>query len=187
MKTKYTPRVARDSASASGAAREVTGPTVAAVAHHFVSAPARSTCSGHRKNGILHRHLQVTRTIVVGPAEKDGTGGCAPSGGAPTWLWTEVADRRYGRMLGAGRAVVQSGNARRGGTIFGFGDRQLSLHGVQVVWCDSITVIAMLDSLHLLGGPPRFDIGGPECQGFLGGLVRVITGEPERAMWQVAT
>jgi predicted polyphosphate/ATP-dependent NAD kinase len=91
------------------------------------------------------------------------------------------------RHAGAGRAIVQSCNARRGGIIFGFGNRQLSLQVVQAVECDSITVIATLDSLHRLDGPPRFDIGGPECHGFLGGLIRVITGECERAMWQVAT
>ena len=63
----------------------------------------------------------------------------------------------------------------------------MSLQVVQAVGCDSITVIATLDSLYLLDGPPRFDIGGPECHGFLAELVRVITGERERAMRQVAT
>jgi len=89
-------------------------------------------------------------------------------------------------MLGAGRAIVQSCNARRGGTIFGCGDRLLSPQVVQAVGCDNIIVIATLDCLHALDGPLQLDIGDPKCHRYVAGYVRVIIGERERAIWQVA-
>jgi predicted polyphosphate/ATP-dependent NAD kinase len=51
---------------------------------------------------------------------------------------------------------------------------------------DNIIVIAALDRLHALDEPPRVDTGDRECDRFLAGSVRAITGEGERAIWQVA-
>jgi predicted polyphosphate/ATP-dependent NAD kinase len=82
--------------------------------------------------------------------------------------------------------MIQPCNARRGGTIFGCGNQQLSPHVVQTLGRDNIIVIAALDRLHALDGPPRVDTGDRECHRFLAGSVRVITGEGERAICQVA-
>ena len=82
--------------------------------------------------------------------------------------------------------IVQLCNARRGGTIFGCGNQQLIPHVIQTVGRDNIIVIAALDRLHALDGPPRVDTGDRECDRFLAGSVRAITGEGERAIWQVA-
>ena len=50
--------MARRIASESGAAREVTGPTLAAATNDPVPAPAYSKCSWRRKRAILQRYLQ---------------------------------------------------------------------------------------------------------------------------------
>jgi len=95
------------------------------------------------------------------------------------WGWAVYGRRPYG-------IIVQSCNAGRGGTIFGYGNQQLSPQVIQAVGRDSILVIATRDKLHALDGPPRVDTGDPSGDRFLAGYVRVITGERERAMWQVA-
>lgn len=71
------------------------------------------------------------------------------------------------------------------GYIFGRGNQQLSPQVIQAVGRDNIMVIATLDKLHALGGPLRVDTGDPECDQLLAGYFRVITGERERAIWQV--
>ena len=71
------------------------------------------------------------------------------------------------------------------GYIFGRGNQQLSPKVIQAVGRDNIMVIATLDKLHALGGPLRVDTGDPECDQLLAGYFRVITGERERAIWQV--
>ena len=71
-------------------------------------------------------------------------------------------------------------------TIFGCGNQQLSPHVIQTLGCDNIIVIAVPDRLHAMDGPPRVDTGDHECDRFLAGSVRVVTGEGERAIWQVA-
>ncbi|MGO9150768.1 MAG: ATP-NAD kinase family protein [Acidimicrobiales bacterium] len=71
------------------------------------------------------------------------------------------------------------------GYIFGRGNQQLSPQVIKAVGRDNIMVIATLDKLHALGGPLRVDTGDPECDQLLAGYFRVITGERERAIWQV--
>jgi predicted polyphosphate/ATP-dependent NAD kinase len=71
------------------------------------------------------------------------------------------------------------------GYVFGRGNQQLSPKVIQAVGRDNIIVIATLDKLHALGGPLRVDTGDPGCDRLLEGYVRVITGERERAIWQV--
>ena len=71
------------------------------------------------------------------------------------------------------------------GYVFGRGNQQLSPQVIQAVGRDNIMVIATLDKLHALGGPLRVDTGDPECDQLLAGYFRVITGERERAIWQV--
>lgn len=73
------------------------------------------------------------------------------------------------------------------GYVFGRGNQQLSPQVIRAVGRDNIMVIATLDKLHALGGPLRVDTGDPECDLLLAGYLRVITGERERAIWQVAT
>jgi len=82
--------------------------------------------------------------------------------------------------------IVQSCNARRGGTIFRHSSQQLSPQVIQAVGRYNIIGIAALDSLPVLDWPRRVDTGDPQCRRFLAGCVRVITGERERATWQVA-
>lgn len=78
-----------------------------------------------------------------------------------------------------------SANASRGGTIFGCGNQQLSPQVIQA-GRDNIIVNATLDRLYALDWPRRVETGDRECDRFHGGYVRVITGERERAIWQVA-
>lgn len=72
------------------------------------------------------------------------------------------------------------------GYIFGRGNQQLSPKVIRAVGRDNIMVIATLDKLHAMDGPLRVDTGDPECDRLLAGYVRVITGERERVIWQVA-
>ena len=72
------------------------------------------------------------------------------------------------------------------GYIFGRGNQQLSPKVIRAVGRDNIIVIATLDKLHAMDGPLRVDTGDPECDRLLAGYVRVITGERERVIWQVA-
>jgi predicted polyphosphate/ATP-dependent NAD kinase len=73
------------------------------------------------------------------------------------------------------------------GYVFGRGNQQLSPQVIRAVGRDNIIVIATLDKLHALGGPLRVDTGDAECDRLLAGYLRVITGEREWAIWQVAS
>ena len=73
------------------------------------------------------------------------------------------------------------------GYIFGRGNQQLSPRVIQEVGRDNVLVIATLDKLHALNGPLRVDTGDPECDRLLCGHIRVVTGERERVIWQVAS
>jgi predicted polyphosphate/ATP-dependent NAD kinase len=72
------------------------------------------------------------------------------------------------------------------GYIFGRGNQQLSPKVIRAVGRDNIIVMATLDKLHAIAGPLRVDTGDPGCDRLLAGYVRVITGERERVIWQVA-
>ena len=87
------------------------------------------------------------------------------------WGWAAYGRRPIWPPLRFGRSsakdgpcppygiIVKSCNAQRGGAIFGCGSQQLSY---------------------------QVDTGDPESDRCLGGYDRVITGERERAIWQVA-
>jgi predicted polyphosphate/ATP-dependent NAD kinase len=73
------------------------------------------------------------------------------------------------------------------GYVFGRGNQQLSPRVIQAVGRDNIIVIATLGKLHALNGPLRVDTGDPETDRLLSGHIRVITGERERVIWQIAS
>jgi predicted polyphosphate/ATP-dependent NAD kinase len=71
------------------------------------------------------------------------------------------------------------------GSLFGRGNQQLSPRVIRAVGREHIVVIATLEKLHALRGPLVVDTGDPECDRYLAGHIRVITGERERVVWRV--
>jgi len=82
--------------------------------------------------------------------------------------------------------IDQSSKARRGGAISRRDNQKLSPYIIQALRSDSIIGIAALDQLHEQELLRWVDTRGPECDRDVAGYVRVINGERERTIWQVA-
>jgi len=71
------------------------------------------------------------------------------------------------------------------GYLFGRGNQQLSPAVIRAVGKEGLVVAATLDKLHALGGPLLVDTGDAECDAYLSGHIKVITGEADRVIWRV--
>ena len=72
------------------------------------------------------------------------------------------------------------------GYLFGRGNQQISPRLIAAAGRPNILVAATVDKLQGLDGPLLVDTGDEVCDRALAGYIRVITGEYERVMWQVA-
>jgi predicted polyphosphate/ATP-dependent NAD kinase len=71
------------------------------------------------------------------------------------------------------------------GYLFGRGNQQLSPAVIRAVGREGVVVAATLDKLHALGGPLLVDTGDAECDAYLSGHIKVVTGEVDRVVWRV--
>jgi predicted polyphosphate/ATP-dependent NAD kinase len=71
------------------------------------------------------------------------------------------------------------------GYLFGRGNQQLSPAVIRAIGKAGLVVAATLDKLHALGGPLLVDTGDAECDAYLSGHIKVITGEADRVIWRV--
>jgi predicted polyphosphate/ATP-dependent NAD kinase len=100
-------------------------------------------------------------------------------------IGSDLNEAQLLEAIGGQRAKIVVTAIGGQGHVFGRGNQQLSPKVIRAVGRDNIIIIATLDKLHALDGPLRVDTGDPECDRFLQGYVRVITGERERVIWQV--
>lgn len=71
------------------------------------------------------------------------------------------------------------------GYIFGRGNQQISSRVIRAVGKQNIIIVAAKSKLISLDGPLLVDTGDPECDQYLSGFVRVVTGFNEETMWKV--
>lgn len=71
------------------------------------------------------------------------------------------------------------------GYIFGRGNQQLSPAVIRSVGKENIIVVATKNKLISLNGPLLVDTGDPECDKYLSGFLRVVTGFNEETVWEV--
>lgn len=71
------------------------------------------------------------------------------------------------------------------GYIFGRGNQQLSPDVIRKVGKKNLIVVATKSKLLSLQGPLLVDTGDPDCDTYLSGYIRVVTGYNEESLWKV--
>jgi len=71
------------------------------------------------------------------------------------------------------------------GYIFGRGNQQISPSVIRAVGKENIIVVAAKNKLISLNGSLLVDTGDPECDKYLSGFIRVVTGFNEETVWKV--
>ncbi len=71
------------------------------------------------------------------------------------------------------------------GYIFGRGNQQISPRVIRQVGKENLIVVATKGKLLAIDGPLLVDTGDAECDAYLSGYIRVVTGYNEETVWKV--